>query len=452
MAWSNAAQRSKFTAEKSHSLSFAIRVEDRLHANVILPTDEALFTVRPVDYTVGFDDADITVGTDAVEGNGVRAEGVLVGTGDATVLQFDVQAAAMNLDPELDYTYAISYVRDGYSITVLAGVFQVLANPTNRAALTAYSGTNAMRTFVAAVDGPTLLTVTATMPLPQKGDPGNGSYTVAQELSEVVGESVTIPLTEIIAPGGRPVQVGDVLFSTMTRGVFATIQSISLDLPASALVVTRQVYAQQTLKALMDTGLHTVTVSPNLEDVDHEWTVLKSNVPLPVDYDYQVGDLLFSHSVTEGFAGSKKLLISRVESQTATELNVITKIVFPMFLDVQDLLDNLVPDTRTVNDVALDTNITLTEDHIPAGVTNAKFSQAEKTKLGDLPTNSTLNTSLAGKAANNHTHAMSSVDGLVSALAGKVGSTTIASIWTGPQALYDAISPKRADTLYLIQG
>ena len=452
MAWSNAAQRSKFTAEKSHSLSFAIRVEDRLHANVILPTDVALFTVRPVDYTVGFDDSDITVGTDTVEGNGVRAEGVIVGTGESTVLQFDVQAAAMNLDPELDYTYAISYVRDGYSITVLAGVFEVLANPTNRAALTTYSGTNSMRTFVAAVDGPTLLTVTATMPLPQKGDPGTGSYTVAQELSEVVGESVSIPLTEIIAPGGRPVQVGDVLFSTLTKGVFATIQSISLDAPASALVVTRQVYAQQTLKALLDTALHTVSDSPNLEDIDFAWTALKANVPLPMDYDYQVGDLLFSHSITDGFAGSKKLLISRVESQTATELMVRTKIVFPMFLDVQDLLDNLVPDTRTVNSVPLDANITLTEDHIPAGTTNAKFTTVEKTKLGELPTNSALAGSLAGKAPAIHTHTMSSVDGLVSALAGKVGSTTIATIWTGSQALYDAISPKRADTLYLIQG
>ena len=452
MAWSNTAARSKFSAEKSHSLSFAVRVEDRLHTNIIQTLDECMFTVRPVDYLVGFNDDDIIVGTDTVEGNGIRAEGMIVGTGDATVLQFDIQAAAMNLDPELDYTYAVTYVRDGYSITVLAGVFDVVANPTNRAALTAYTGTNSMRTFVAGVEGSTLLTVTATMPLPQKGDPGTGSYTVAQELSEVVGESVSIPLTEIIAPGGRPVQVGDVLFSTLTKGVFATIQSISLDAPASALAVTRQVYAQQTLKALLDTVLHTVTDSPNLEDIDFEWTALKANVPLPVDYDYQVGDLLFSHSVTEGFAGSKKLLISLVESQTATELMVRTKIVFPMFLDVQELLDNLVPDTRTVNSVALDADITLTEDHIPAGTTNAKFTAVEKTKLTDLPTNSALNTTLSGKSATGHTHTMNSVDGLVSALAGKVGSTTIATIWTGSQALYDAISPKRADTLYLIQG
>ena len=247
-------------------------------------------------------------------------------------------------------------------------------------------------------------------------------------------------------------QVGDVLFSTLTKGVFATIQSISLDAPASALAVTRQVYAQQTLKALLDTVLHTVTDNPNLEDIDFEWTALKANVPLPVDYDYQVGDLLFSHSVTEGFAGSKKLLISLVESQTATELMVRTKIVFPMFLDVQELLDNLVPDTRTVNSVALDADITLTEDHIPAGTTNAKFTAVEKTKLSELPTNSALNATLSGKAATHHTHTMSTVDGLVSALAGKVGSTTIATIWTGSQALYDAISPKRADTLYLIQG
>ena len=101
MVWSNKALRSTFTAEKAHSLAFTVRVEDRMHQNIIQPTDECWFTVRPAAYTQGFNDTDITLGTNAVVGNGVRSDATITGTGESTVFRFAVQAAQLNLDPEL---------------------------------------------------------------------------------------------------------------------------------------------------------------------------------------------------------------------------------------------------------------------------------------------------------------------------------------------------------------
>lgn len=48
--------------------------------------------------------------------------------------------------------------------------------------------------------------------------------------------------------------------------------------------------------------------------------------------------------------------------------------------------------------------------------------------------------------------AQAKVSGLTTALAGKVGSTTIATIWTGSQTAYDAIGSKDSATLYLVTG
>jgi len=44
------------------------------------------------------------------------------------------------------------------------------------------------------------------------------------------------------------------------------------------------------------------------------------------------------------------------------------------------------------------------------------------------------------------------VSGLTTALGGKVGSTTINTIWTGSQTAYDAIGSKDSATLYLVTG
>ena len=56
MAWSNKSDRDRLSVEKSHSLSLSIRVEDRLHRDIILAGDMLWFTVRPDNYMVGAND------------------------------------------------------------------------------------------------------------------------------------------------------------------------------------------------------------------------------------------------------------------------------------------------------------------------------------------------------------------------------------------------------------
>ncbi len=457
MVWSNKATRAKFTVEKSHSLSFAVRVEDRLHRNIIEDTDTAFFTVRPASYLVGFDDTDLTNGTSAIEGNGIRVDAEHSGEDELRVLRFDIQAAMLNLDPELDWWYDITYVRDNYSLSLAAGEFEVAANVTNRTATNIFAGSGDVFNMVAQVDGQNLITVTSSMPMPPAGDPGNGAYVVARALPGAVGATVQIPISEIIAPGGRTVQVGDVLFSSVTRGVLASVNAISITGTPTATVMVRQIYGQETLKALLDTQLHVVAPGggANIETIDFTWACPKAQVPLPSGYEYRVGDMLFSHSAVASYALTKKMLISIVEGQTSTHLNVRTKVVFPMFLDAQDIediLDSKVPMERTVNGLALSSNITLTEDHVAEGSTNKKYTTADKLKLDGLPTGATLNSNLAGKAAATHTHSIANVATLQSALDGKVASTTVSTLWTGTQAQYDAISPKNNRTIYMIQG
>ena len=456
MAWSNTATRTRFMVEKSHSLSFAVRVEDRLHANIIQSTDKCWFTVRPTEYEIGVDDTDITVGTSTVPGDGISAVGVIVGADDTTAFQFTIDAAELNLDPELDYWYDITYVRDGYSLSVAAGEFLIEPNVTNRGAKESAVTDGNVFEVSAGVHGKNILYVTSSMPMPRNGDPGNGSYVIARSLSGAVGSGVTIPLSEIAAPQGRSVQVGDVIFSSITLGVLATIQSISTTGTPSAYIVTRQLYGRETLKALLDTELHIVPSSgTTIETIDQAWTLSKASVPLPPGYQYREGDMVFSHSAISGYAVTKKMLISLIEGQTATDLNVRTKVVFPMFLntgDIEDLVNGRVPTERTVNNKALGSDVVLTEDDIPAGTTNAKFTTAQSTKLNALPTKAQLDTSLAGKANTSHTHPTSAINGLDAALAQKVESAEISSIKVLTQVAYDALTTKLNTVLYVIKG
>ena len=85
-------------------------------------------------------------------------------------------------------------------------------------------------------------------------------------------------------------------------------------------------------------------------------------------------------------------------------------------------------------------------------MTNRKFTAADQTKLNTLPTNATLTTLLAGKAALSHTHAIADISGLQTQLDNKPNSSSIDTFWTGTQAQYDAITTKNSRTLYLIQG
>lgn len=456
MAWSNKAERTKITAEKSHSLSFVVRVEDRLHKNIIQESDKCLFTVRPASYLVGFNDMDITVGTDSTMGNGVRADAVKSGTGEDRVFLFEIQAAAMNLNPETEYFYDITYIRDGFSMSVSAGGFDVMENVTNRSIAENFVSVGGAWMTVATLQNGTVLNVTSSMPMPTQGPPGTGAYTIARPLAAAVGSSVVIPVADIAAPAGRTVQIGDVIFSSITVGVLATVQSISTTGTPSATLMTRQVYGRETLKALLDTQLHIVPLSgATLETIDFAWACPKSQVPLPSGYEYRVGDMLFSHSAIAGSAATKKLLISLVESITTTDLNVRTKVVFPMFLDTDDievLLEDLVPESRTINGKTLDTDLVFTQDNFADGVSAKRFTAGEQAKLAALPTAASLTTSFNGKANSSHSHTIADVASLSSTLADKVDSTSVDIVWVGTQAAYNAISTKSDRTLYIIKG
>lgn len=460
MAWSTASRKARLTAEKSKSMSFTVRVEDRLHENVLQEQlDKCFFTVRPESFTLAMTDDDLTVGTESEVGNGIRAEADIVeDVNGELVFQFNIQAGALNLDPELEYWYDVSYVRDGYSMSVLAGVFEVVANVANRTAQEVFTDPSTIHEIVAEVQGNTTIVVSASMPLPQRGEAGNGSYVVPLALPETVGASTEIPVALIPAPNNRPVQTGDIIFSSISLGVFATVQAISSGAAPQALVVTRQMFARETLKALLDVQFRQTPVGggSNLETIDFVWTMPKSDVPLPSGYVHRIGDMVFSHSGASNFALSRKLLISLVEDVGATNLTVRTKVVFPIFLEadsgMHELLQGLVPVERTVNDKPLESDITLTADDIPDGTAAVRFSATQRAKLNSLPTGPDLTQALSQKAAWTHDHSIAQVTGLSNSLAARPTATNVSALWMGTMSQYNAITSKNSSTLYFIRG
>ena len=458
MALDTKAPRQTMTLEKSKSLSFSLRVEDRLHIDVLQPTDRALFTIRQGEYSLIAGDTDITVSTSSTSGSGVKADGVLTTdpvTGDKLMV-FSVQAAALNLDPELEYWYDISYIRDGYAMSVLSGPCVIVANPASRTGSSVFSESTRVQDIIATLDGSNQLTVSATMPLPQKGDPGNGSYLTSLALATSVGSSVTVPLTSITAPNSRPVQIGDVLFSSVTPGVLGTVTSISTTTTPQATVMTRQVFSKEALKALLDTKFRQTPVGggASWETIDFIWTADQADVPLPEGYEYNVGDFVFSHCGFTMSSRQKKLLISLVTGVNATTLTLQTKIVFDVFMDSTtdwtDLLKDLVPSSRKVNSKTLVTDITLTMTDLADTASFVRMTSTERAKLNALPTSTAIASMLAGKADSSHSHTIAEVTGLQTALNGKVSSTTASKIWVGTSAQLAAqtIDPT---TLYFVK-
>ena len=330
MAWSNKSDRDRLSVEKSHSLSLSIRVEDRLHRDIIQPNDKLWFTVRPENYKVGANDLDAEISVEAVR----------VTTEHGQLFRLHIQASALDLDPELEWFYDITYVRDGYSLSLVSGEFEVAANPTNRGSGETFSGGGGVFGLVATVNDRTLMTVTRNLPTPDKGDTGKGSFLTSDALSEVVGTEVTVP-AGTITTFGRDVQVGDILFSTSTKGVMAVVEALQITtglVSVTARVV--QVYGMETLKAILDTVPRAETVTA----IDHQWTVPKADAPLPPSYEYHAGDMVFSQAANPG-ALDKYMTISLVTAVNANDLSVTTKIVFPMFADLdtlQDMLDTKV--------------------------------------------------------------------------------------------------------------
>ena len=443
MAWSNKSDRDRLSVEKSHSLSLSIRVEDRLHRDIIQPNDKLWFTVRPENYKVGANDLDAEISVEAVR----------VTTEHGQLFRLHIQASELDLDPELEWFYDITYVREGYSLSLVSGEFEVAANPTNRGSGETFSGGGGVFGLVATVNDRTLMTVTRNLPTPDKGDAGKGSFLTSDALSEVVGTEVTVP-AGTITTFGRDVQVGDILFSTSTKGVMAVVEALQITtglVSVTARVV--QVYGMETLKAILDTVPRAETVTT----IDHQWTVPKADAPLPPSYQHRVGDMVFSQAANPG-ALDKYMTISLVTAVNANDLSVTTKIVFPMFADLdtlQDMLDTKVAKTQTINGVALTgPNTEVNADAVPDGTSKKLMTAAERTKLDGIATDATKNqtdTYLRSRANHTGTQAISTVTALQSELDARPVSDAIDNIWHGTQAMYDQIVTKDPRTLYFIK-
>ena len=443
MAWSNKSDRDRLSVEKSHSLSVSIRVEDRLHRDIIQTGDKLWFTVRPEPYEMGVIDTDAPI----------SVSGVQVTTPHGRVFRVDVQATMLNLDPELEWFYDITYVRDGYSLSLVSGEFEVAANVTNRGAGDNFTGGNGAYGLIATVADRNLLTISRNLPTAERGDAGFGHYITSHPLSEVVGSSITVPAATI-ETYGRDVQVGDILFSSSTKGVMAAITALQITTGlVSVTAEIKQVYGLETLKAILD-------LTPRLQAVavvDHNWTVPKADTPLPPGYSHRIGDMVFSQSSDIG-ALDKYLVISLITAVNANDLSVTTKIIFPMFADlgtIQGMVDTKVEKTQTINGVALtgpDTSVSA--DVIPDGSSKVVMTASERIKLSGIATGATNNDTDANlKNRANHTgsQSISTVTGLELALEVRPVSDSVDTIWHGTQSQYDQIVTKDPRTLYFIK-
>ena len=488
MSWSNTSARTKFSVEKSHSLSFSVRVEDRLHVNVLDESDECWLTVRPGSFKLGQDDNDLDAATTAPSATGIgfKADGAFFelvptpeqeGSIDSETLaimvresrlfQFAIQAKALDLDPELDWWYDITYVKDNYSMSIAAGVFEVVANPTNRgSAIDPFGGVGDVFQLVSTINGRNLLNVTATLPMPQTGPPGTGTYYTTAALSTAVSGVVTVDLSTVVVAAGRTLQVGDILFSTATKGVLSVVTNINWTaIPITVEATTLQVYGKDGLNALLDQTFRDTSVGQPFAAFantpphpTNTWNILKTDAPIPagVGLQYHVGDYVMHHAGVTESAVSTVLVISLVTAVGANTLTVRPVVVFPLFLNSYQLqamlenyapllhthaiadtnglsgaLDGKVPVTRTVNGKQLNANVTLGPDDFAADGQNFKrFSAAEKLKLGALPEATALTLSLDGKP----------------------DSTDIDNIRVMTLAAYTALAVKDPRTQYLIQG
>lgn len=440
MAWSNKSDRERLVVEKSHSFSLSVRIEDRMHVNIVQATDKLYFTVRNEEYKVGLVDTDALVTVEATQ---------ITSPELGRYFRVDVQADKLNLDPELEYWYDVTYVRDGYSLSLQAGGFEVAANVTNRGAGDTFTGGTGVFGMVATIQDRNVLVVQNTIPMPEKGATGLGTYQTSSALSNIPGNTVTIPISSISLYGRNP-QLGDIIFSTETKGIMGWISAINAP---NVTVTTAQVYGQEAQKAILDL----VSRPIGWITLDAENTIPKVEAPLPTGYAYSTSDLLFSKVVESG-GYRNYLVVSKIIGTTSTTLTVKTKIVFPMFVDeasIADVLIGKVDKTQTINAKALSGNVSLSADDIPAGATHTTLTLAEQVKLSGIAPNATANqTDAYLRDRNNHTgvQATNTVLGLETALNARPTSSSVSVIWTGTQAEYDLISPKLNSTLYFIKA
>ena len=485
MPFDNLATRQTMALEKSHSLSFSVRVEDRLHVNIVDElADTCWFTVRPAPFVVGQVDTDLDAGDEPATGVGFKTDGIFyehtltveelaelsvpeqeVLVRESRLFLFEVQASALDLDPENDWWYDVSYAKSGYSVSLSSGPLELGANPTNSGAGEVFSvtGGDAYR-MIAAIDGRNLLSVTTTLPMPQDGPAGLSTYYTTDNLSQVVGNTRAIDMTDMVVPAGRTLLVGDMIYSTSTTGILGIVDAINWTVsPAVVTVRTLQRFGIDGINALSYANVITGAATggdPAYATVitpETDWTVAMTKVPLPDNniHEYHVGDLVIGFARQSTTAGSPaKLFIDLIKQIFSTQLTVTTKYKVDLLdsdsieglllskaeadhdhaiADVTGLTEalvSIVPTTRQINGKALSANIVLTQDDIGSGTINFAFTAALSGKLNALPT----------------------MDGLNTLLDGKISSTDIDIVRIMTMAAYTALAVKDSRTQYLIVG
>ena len=177
-------RRGTLTLPKAHSFGFGVRVQDRLHQDILTVQDRCLMTIRDEEYTLGEHDLDAMV-----------LEGLLgYDSKGRHIFRFSLQASDLNLDPVKKWFYALSFVRDGYSVLLAQGRLVIDGNPTNRTAASVFDTVDASEMVYRLVDS-SVVNVVSTIPMPAKGDKGdpgaNGlsAYQVAVSQGYVGSES-----------------------------------------------------------------------------------------------------------------------------------------------------------------------------------------------------------------------------------------------------------------------
>lgn len=485
MPFDNIAVRKVMALEKSHSLAFSVRVEDRLHTNILDEVaDQCWFTVRPESFVVKADDDDLPTGGAPATGLGFRADGTfyeqVLSVEEAGLLSladqervvresrlflFDVQATALNLDPELEWYYDISYSKDGYSVSVANGRLQLNANPTNRGADELFAGTGDVYRLVSTIEGRNILNVTTVLPMPQDGPAGIGTYVTSDALASTISGVKTIELSEFMVPSGRSLGIGDLIYSTDSPGILGFVTQINWsDTPVTVDVTTVQRFGVDGLNALTYGNMiigpanngdpsYSIVITPGAD-----WVVNKTKVPLPNDgaHEYHVGDLVIGFAASTNVSGAPaKLFVGLIKVVLGSQLTVTTKyIVNLMDSDsMAGLLASKADAGFTINGVGLvDNGITLTLDSLAETATSKKLTGNERTKLGALPDAATLAASLAGKSNVGHQHVITDVTNLQATLNSKVGSSDITTIRVMSLSSYNALATKDARTQYLIVG
>ena len=154
-------RRGTLTLPKAHSFGFGVRVQDRLHQDILTVQDRCLMTIRDEEYTLGEQDLDAMV-----------LEGLLgYDSKGRHIFRFSLQASDLNLDPVKKWFYALSFVRDGYSVLLAQGRLVIDGNPTNRTAASVFDTVDASEMVYRLVDS-SVVNVVSTIPMPAKGDPG----------------------------------------------------------------------------------------------------------------------------------------------------------------------------------------------------------------------------------------------------------------------------------------